>query len=117
MWFLLCYVLPSSQLRFNTHEEALYAVEYISKTKLHERVIRVDWDAGYKKNREKGRGSGGQQRRDDFRKTDDSERPTRKRVNTNYEKREPRTENNRYNKHSSENQSKQMPHESKQQPE
>lgn len=65
----------------------MYAVEYISKTKLNDRVIRVDWDAGYKKDREKGRGSNGQQRRDDFRNTDDAERPTRKRVNTNYEKR------------------------------
>jgi nuclear cap-binding protein subunit 2 len=42
-------------------------VEYLSKSRLDERVIRVDWDPGYKKGRERGRGSGGQQRRDDFR--------------------------------------------------
>lgn len=63
----------------------MYAVEYISKTKLNDRIIRVDWDAGYKTDREKGRGTNGQQRRDDFR-YDDAERPSRKRVNTNYEK-------------------------------
>ena len=33
---------------YSTHEEAERAVEYISKSKLNERVIRVDWDAGYK---------------------------------------------------------------------
>lgn len=45
----------------------MLAVEYISKTKLNDRIIRVDWDPGYKVDREKGRGTGGQQRRDDFR--------------------------------------------------
>lgn len=40
------------------------AVEYISHTKLWERVIRVDWDPGFKEGREKGRGSHGQQKRD-----------------------------------------------------
>ena len=77
----------------------MYAVEYISKTKLNDRIIRVDWDAGYKKDREKGRGSGGQQRRDDFRNMDDNGRPSKKRVNTNYEKKERREDSYRYNKY------------------
>ena len=32
---------------FVNREDAGYAVEYISKTKLNERIIRVDWDPGY----------------------------------------------------------------------
>ena len=38
-------------------------------------MIRVDWDTGYKEGREKGRGTGGQQRREDFRTKEDAERP------------------------------------------
>ena len=63
---------------YYTHEEAERAVEYISKSKLNERIIRVDWDAGYKEGREKGRGTGGQQKRDDFRNTNDADRPTQR---------------------------------------
>lgn len=44
-----CFVMyPSHSYRFNNHEEAQLAVEYISQTKLWERIIRVDWDPGYK---------------------------------------------------------------------
>lgn len=41
---------------YETHEEAERAVEYISQTKLHDKLIRVDLDPGYKEGREKGRG-------------------------------------------------------------
>jgi hypothetical protein len=42
---------PQHQRRFSDHEEARLAVEYISHTKLWERIIRVDWDPGYKEGR------------------------------------------------------------------
>lgn len=80
MWFLLRHVFLQIH-RFDSHEEARYAVEYISKTKLSERIIRVDWDPGYKKGREKGRGTGGQQRREDFRVKDDLDRPRKRNFN------------------------------------
>lgn len=67
-------------------------MQYISRTKLNDRIIRVDFDPGYIKGREKGRGSGGHQRRDDFRTKDDAERP--KKRNT-YEGREKDYRDNR----------------------
>lgn len=73
---------------YTTHEEAERAVEYISKSKLDERVIRVDWDAGYKEGREKGRGTGGQQKRDDFRNQNDADRPNQRKRR--FERREDR---------------------------
>ncbi len=57
--------------RYETKREAELAVEYISKTRLGGRIIRVDLDPGFKEGREKGRGISGQQRRDDFRTRDD----------------------------------------------
>lgn len=51
------------------------AVEYVSKVKLGGRIIRVDIDPGYQEGREKGRGSNGLQRRDDFRNKEDPQRP------------------------------------------
>ncbi len=36
---------------FYTHKEAQYAVEYISQTKLDDRIIRVDYDIGFKEGR------------------------------------------------------------------
>lgn len=56
---------------YETKKEAELSVEYVSKTRLGGRIIRVDMDPGFKEGREKGRGSSGQQRRDDFRTRDD----------------------------------------------
>lgn len=47
--------------RYYTHEDAADAVKYISTTKLDDRIIRADYDAGFKEGRQYGRGkSGGQ---------------------------------------------------------
>ncbi|EAR85394.1 nuclear cap-binding protein subunit 2 (macronuclear) [Tetrahymena thermophila SB210] len=59
---------------YHTHEEARIAVEYISQTKLNDRVIRVDWDYGFKEGRQFGRGMDGYQKRDQYRQQNDSGR-------------------------------------------
>lgn len=57
---------------FEMHEDAERAVDYISQTRLDEKIIRVDLDPGYKEGRERGRGRDGNQKRDDFRKYNQS---------------------------------------------
>jgi RNA recognition motif-containing protein len=66
---------------YETKREAELACEYISRTRLNGRIIRVDMDPGYIEGREKGRGTSGQQRREDFRTKEDPDRP-RKMVKT-----------------------------------
>lgn len=83
MWILFRYVYYLKMYRYETHEEAGLAVQYVSKSKLDERIIRVDWDPGYQKGRQIGRGKGGQQKRDNFRMRDDDERP-KKKFHSNY---------------------------------
>lgn len=62
-------------IEYHCHENAGVAVEYLNYLKLDGRVIRVDWDIGYSEGREFGRGSGGYQVRDTYRKEVDPERP------------------------------------------
>ena len=58
----LCRVCPSlTCTRYYTHDEAENAVRYISGTKLDERIVRTDWDAGFTEGRQYGRGKGGGQ--------------------------------------------------------
>ena len=48
-------------IRYYTREDAEAAVRYINGTRLDDRIIRTDWDAGFKEGRQYGRGkSGGQ---------------------------------------------------------
>eukprot|EP00112_Aurelia_sp_Birch-Aquarium-sp1_P023094 Seg675.30 transcript_id=Seg675.30/GoldUCD/mRNA.D3Y31 product="Nuclear cap-binding protein subunit 2" protein_id=Seg675.30/GoldUCD/D3Y31 len=49
-------------------EDAESCIRYISGTRLDDRVIRVDWDAGFQEGRQYGRGRSGGQVRDEYRK-------------------------------------------------
>uniref|UniRef100_H2YX45 Nuclear cap-binding protein subunit 2 n=1 Tax=Ciona savignyi TaxID=51511 RepID=H2YX45_CIOSA len=46
---------------------AVNAVRYINGTRLDDRVVRTDWDAGFKEGRQFGRGKAGGQVRDEYR--------------------------------------------------
>ncbi len=47
--------------RYYTREDAEAAVRYINGTRLDDRIIRTDWDAGFKEGRQYGRGKTGGQ--------------------------------------------------------
>ena len=49
------------ELRYYTREDAEAAVRYINGTRLDDRIIRTDWDAGFKEGRQYGRGKTGGQ--------------------------------------------------------
>ena len=50
-----------NERRYYTREDAEAAVRYVNGTRLDDRIIRTDWDAGFKEGRQYGRGkSGGQ---------------------------------------------------------
>jgi nuclear cap-binding protein subunit 2 len=55
-------------VEYNTHKEAANCMRFINGTKLDDRIIRIDWDPGFVAGREYGRGMGGNQRRDQYRK-------------------------------------------------
>ena len=63
-------------VEYERREHALSAIAYLSGTKLDEKVIRVELDAGFKPGREYGRGKRGGQVRDDRRNTYDPKRRT-----------------------------------------
>lgn len=52
---------------YNNPEDAVNAVKYLSKTKLDERVIKIDLDSGFTNGRQFGRGASGGQVRDEIR--------------------------------------------------
>ena len=54
-------------VEYYTHQEALDCMKYIGGTKLDERVIRTDLDAGFQEGRQYGRGKSGGQVRDEYR--------------------------------------------------
>jgi len=54
-------------VEFYNHQDAADCVSYINGTKLDDRVIRVDWDSGFKEGRQYGRGKTGGQVRDEYR--------------------------------------------------
>ncbi|CAG7846673.1 SubName: Full=Probable nuclear cap binding protein subunit 2 {ECO:0000313/EMBL:CCA77790.1} [Serendipita indica DSM 11827] len=61
-------------VEYYSHAEALACMKYISGTKLDERIIRCDLDAGYKDGRQFGRGRSGGQVRDEHRQDYDAGR-------------------------------------------
>ncbi|XP_018649624.1 LOW QUALITY PROTEIN: putative 20 kD nuclear cap binding protein [Schistosoma mansoni] len=56
-------------VEYCTRDGAEMAMRYINKTRLDDRIIRTDWDAGFEEGRQYGRGV-----RDEFRKDYDAER-------------------------------------------
>uniref|UniRef100_A0A0K0ELF0 Nuclear cap-binding protein subunit 2 n=1 Tax=Strongyloides stercoralis TaxID=6248 RepID=A0A0K0ELF0_STRER len=61
-------------VEYYNREDAENAMRYINGTRLDERVIRTDWDAGYVEGREFGRGKHGGQVRDEYRQDYDQGR-------------------------------------------
>jgi nuclear cap-binding protein subunit 2 len=51
-------------VEYFTHALAQCAINCLNSTQLENRVIRVDWDVGFKEGRQYGRGRGGGQKRD-----------------------------------------------------
>ncbi|KAK3095359.1 hypothetical protein FSP39_013697 [Pinctada imbricata] len=54
-------------LEYYTREDAENAMRYVNGTRLDDRIIRTDWDAGFKEGRQYGRGKSGGQVRDEYR--------------------------------------------------
>ncbi|GAA53215.1 Nuclear cap-binding protein subunit 2 [Clonorchis sinensis] len=61
-------------VEYVTREGAEMAMRYVNRTRLDDRVIRTDWDAGFENGRQYGRGRTGGQVRDEFRKDYDADR-------------------------------------------
>ncbi|GMS81287.1 hypothetical protein PENTCL1PPCAC_3462, partial [Pristionchus entomophagus] len=61
-------------VEYYTREEAEHAIRCVDKTILDDRMIRCDWDAGFKEGRQYGRGRHGGQVRDEYRNDFDSGR-------------------------------------------
>uniref|UniRef100_A0A915NNX5 Nuclear cap-binding protein subunit 2 n=1 Tax=Meloidogyne floridensis TaxID=298350 RepID=A0A915NNX5_9BILA len=58
--------------RYYTRADAEDALRYVNGTRLDDRVIRCDWDAGFKEGRQYGRGKHGGQVRDEYRQNFDA---------------------------------------------
>lgn len=54
-------------LEYYTRKDAENCMRYINGTRLDDRIIRTDWDAGFKEGRQYGRGKSGGQVRDEYR--------------------------------------------------
>uniref|UniRef100_A0A1B0A379 Nuclear cap-binding protein subunit 2 n=1 Tax=Glossina pallidipes TaxID=7398 RepID=A0A1B0A379_GLOPL len=54
-------------VEYYTRPEAENAMRYVNGTRLDDRLIRVDWDAGFIEGRQYGRGKTGGQVRDEYR--------------------------------------------------
>ncbi|XP_063711137.1 nuclear cap-binding protein subunit 2-like isoform X2 [Symsagittifera roscoffensis] len=54
-------------VEYYTRDDALNAMRYVNGTRLDDRIIRTDWDAGFKEGRQFGRGRTGGQVRDEVR--------------------------------------------------
>jgi len=61
-------------VEYYDRDDGMNAIRYIHGTKLDDRVIRCDWDAGFEEGRQYGRGKTGGQVRDEFRKDYDAGR-------------------------------------------
>uniref|UniRef100_A0A1E1XS28 Nuclear cap-binding protein subunit 2 n=1 Tax=Amblyomma sculptum TaxID=1581419 RepID=A0A1E1XS28_AMBSC len=61
-------------VEYYTREDGENAMRYINGTKLDDRIIRTDWDAGFVEGRQYGRGKTGGQVRDEYRTDYDSGR-------------------------------------------
>ncbi|XP_033920039.1 nuclear cap-binding protein subunit 2 isoform X1 [Neopsephotus bourkii] len=53
--------------RYYTRADAENAMRFVNGTRLDDRIIRTDWDAGFKEGRQYGRGKTGGQVRDEYR--------------------------------------------------
>ncbi|XP_039267912.1 nuclear cap-binding protein subunit 2-like [Styela clava] len=54
-------------VEYYARDHAADAIRYINGTRLDDRVVRTDWDAGFKEGRQFGRGKSGGQVRDEYR--------------------------------------------------
>ncbi|XP_030430986.1 nuclear cap-binding protein subunit 2 isoform X2 [Gopherus evgoodei] len=54
-------------VEYYTRADAEHAMRFINGTRLDDRIIRTDWDAGFKEGRQFGRGKTGGQVRDEYR--------------------------------------------------
>ncbi|ESO98796.1 hypothetical protein LOTGIDRAFT_186993 [Lottia gigantea] len=54
-------------VEYYVREDAENAVRYVNSTRLDDRIIRTDWDAGFREGRQYGRGKSGGQVRDEYR--------------------------------------------------
>jgi len=61
-------------VEYYMREDAGEALRYINGTRLDDRIIRCDWDAGFVDGRQYGRGKSGGQIRDEYRKDFDEGR-------------------------------------------
>jgi len=55
-------------IEYYSRDDAMDAVRYVNGTRLDDRIIRTDWDAGFVEGRQYGRGKHGGQVRDEYRK-------------------------------------------------
>ncbi|KAG7384758.1 nuclear cap binding complex subunit [Phytophthora boehmeriae] len=58
-------------VEYQTHDQALACAQFLSETKLDNRVVRCEMDGGFREGRQFGRGLSGGQVRDDRRSKDD----------------------------------------------
>ncbi|XP_046545540.1 nuclear cap-binding protein subunit 2-like isoform X1 [Haliotis rubra] len=61
-------------VEYYERNDAENALRYINGTRLDDRIIRTDWDAGFKEGRQYGRGKSGGQVRDEYRTDYDEDR-------------------------------------------
>ncbi|XP_030330479.1 nuclear cap-binding protein subunit 2 [Strigops habroptila] len=54
-------------VEYYTRADAEHAMRFVNGTRLDDRIIRTDWDAGFKEGRQYGRGKTGGQVRDEYR--------------------------------------------------
>uniref|UniRef100_U3J269 Nuclear cap-binding protein subunit 2 n=1 Tax=Anas platyrhynchos platyrhynchos TaxID=8840 RepID=U3J269_ANAPP len=54
-------------VEYYTRADAEHAMRFINGTRLDDRIVRTDWDAGFKEGRQYGRGKTGGQVRDEYR--------------------------------------------------
>jgi len=71
-------------VEYYCRDSAQKAVFYLNNSKIDCRTIRVDWDIGFEEGRQYGRGLTGGQKRDEFSKKDDQERPKIRKPILNY---------------------------------
>ncbi|KAM4040496.1 nuclear cap-binding protein subunit 2 [Anomaloglossus baeobatrachus] len=61
-------------VEYYTRADTEHAMRFINATRLDDRIIRTDWDAGFKEGRQYGRGKSGGQVRDEYREDYDAGR-------------------------------------------
>ncbi|XP_045105229.1 nuclear cap-binding protein subunit 2-like [Portunus trituberculatus] len=61
-------------VEYFTREDSEMCMRYINGTRLDDRIVRTDWDAGFVEGRQYGRGKSGGQVRDEYRTDYDSGR-------------------------------------------